>query len=273
MRFWPAAAACVIFSSFTNAGVERLISPISFFDNGDRDSITKKSALYSNSFTSKPLSSVRTAKPFFLDQSTLESKLSHLLQHRYQVHGKVRAFLGREWVPLQVSHNFQIKIRDSNPDELTASTYTRFSVWDKGERLGDFSMPLKLSHLQGVFFSKIPLQRGAIPSPSSFETKEVDVLKNHANSVPATAKLSGYQIDSNLKPGQPLKWNLLSKTTLIRKGEVVDVFASGNGIFVTMKGLALEDGVRDSMVRIKNINSEKEFRAKVLDESSVKVHL
>jgi flagella basal body P-ring formation protein FlgA len=53
----------------------------------------------------------------------------------------------------------------------------------------------------------------------------------------------------------------------------VDVFASGNGIFVTMKGLALEDGVEGSFVRVKNLSSNKEFQAKVLSENSVKVHL
>ena len=40
-----------------------------------------------------------------------------------------------------------------------------------------------------------------------------------------------------------------------------------------MKGIALEPGVKDSIVRVKNISSEKEFRAKVLDGNSVKVHL
>ena len=43
----------------------------------------------------------------------------------------------------------------------------------------------------------------------------------------------------------------------LRKGQVVDVFASGHGIYVTMKGLVLEDGSLDSFVRIKNLSSEK----------------
>ena len=40
-----------------------------------------------------------------------------------------------------------------------------------------------------------------------------------------------------------------------------------------MKGVALENGVKDSTVRVKNISSNKEFSAKVLDGNSVKVHL
>jgi flagella basal body P-ring formation protein FlgA len=53
----------------------------------------------------------------------------------------------------------------------------------------------------------------------------------------------------------------------------VDVFAAGNGIYVSMKGMALEDGVEGSFVRVKNLSSDKEFHAKVLNENSVKVHL
>ena len=35
----------------------------------------------------------------------------------------------------------------------------------------------------------------------------------------------------------------------------------------------MDDGVEGGIVRIKNISSDKEFQAKVLNENSVKVHL
>ena len=65
----------------------------------------------------------------------------------------------------------------------------------------------------------------------------------------------------------------MSKVTLVKKGSLVDVFASGNGIYLTMKGVALEDGVEGEQVRIRNLSSEKEFHAKVLNANSVKVYL
>jgi len=264
----------LILFSFAQGGVERFLQPISL-PIGD-DSFTKKqtSAYFSTQQYAGSSTALHASKTsFVLNRPKLETKLSDLLKHRYQVDGKVLAFLGREWNQIEVGPNFQIKIRDCNPEELSANMFVRFSIWDKGIKLGDYSMPLRLAHMQGVLFSKIPLSRGGKPTDECFEVKEVDILKNHANSVPATANLSGYQIDTNVKPGNPLKWNLLSKTTLVEKGEIVNVFASGNGIYVTMKGIALEPGVKDSIVRVKNISSEKEFRAKVLDGNSVKVHL
>ncbi len=208
-----------------------------------------------------------------LNRQLLEKRLSEMLKHRYQVDGEVMVFLAQQWDPLEVGSNFQIKIRDSNPDELSVNAFLRFSIWDEGQKLGDFSTPLRMAHMQEVLFAKVPLSRGVAPVSQNFERRKVDVLKSHANSVPVTAKLSGYQIDSNLKPGSPLKWNLLSKINLVRRGDVINVYASGNGIYVTMKGVALEDGVEGATIRIKNLSSEKEFSAKVLDEASVKVYL
>ena len=58
----------------------------------------------------------------------------------------------------------------------------------------------------------------------------------------------------------------------VHRGDVVDVFASGGGIFITMKGVS-EDGVQGGMIKIFNITSDKEFFAKVLNKNSVKVNL
>jgi flagella basal body P-ring formation protein FlgA len=59
----------------------------------------------------------------------------------------------------------------------------------------------------------------------------------------------------------------------VRKGEIVDVFASGGGIYISMKGVSLDNGVQDGIVRIRNLSSDKEFQAKVLNRNSVKVNL
>ena len=51
-------------------------------------------------------------------------------------------------------------------------------------------------------------------------------------------------MSSAVSIGSPLKWSNLSKVNLVRRGDVVDVFASGGGIFITMKGVSLDDGVQ-----------------------------
>ena len=123
-----------------------------------------------------------------------------------------------------------------------------------------------------VAVAKVPLNRGNRITPDLFSSSVMDALGSGANCVLSDARLNGYQVASSLKPGTVLKWSHLSKVTLVRKGQVVNVFASGKGIFVEMKGQAMEDGVEGSFVRIRNISSNREFQAKVLNETSVKVY-
>ncbi|MDG1138871.1 MAG: flagellar basal body P-ring formation chaperone FlgA [Opitutales bacterium] len=208
-----------------------------------------------------------------IDRLLVEKKLSEVLAHRYQASGKVSSFLTRDWRSFEIGSNFIIKITDCMPDELVSSTFVRFSIWDQGKLLGNFAEPVRLAHYVDVFFSDKQFSRGARLDGSMFTTRPVDVLKQFAGAVPASSKLTGYQLSSNVKSNAAIRWNQLSKVTLVQKGKVVDVFASGNGIYVTMKGMALESGVEGGLVKIKNLSSDKIFHAKVLNENSVKVHL
>ena len=256
------------------AGVERFLQPLEFSGSSDR-SFQKASPLLRSasflppeSFADKGVDSESQ-----LTGVLLEKLLSESIKHRYQASGQVVVRLSRVWEPLKCSSGIILKIKDCSPDELSSSSFVRFSVWDQGKNLGDYSMPLQVLHLREVLFANAALPRGSKPRDGDFSFRSVDVLKQHANSVVRSSNLSGYELSTNLSIDSPLKWNYLSKATLIRKGQVVDVFASGSGIFVTMKGLALEDGVVGSLVKVRNLSSEKEFHAKVLNENSVKVAL
>jgi flagella basal body P-ring formation protein FlgA len=207
-----------------------------------------------------------------LDAELLEKKIASVLSHRYQASGHVLARLSREWKPLNVPVDWEFKFQQSIPDELSANAFVRFSISSDGLDLGEWGYPVKCSQMGDVAVAKVPLNRGNRITPDLFSSSVMDALGSGANCVLSDARLNGYQVASSLKPGTVLKWSHLSKITLVRKGQVVNVFASGKGIFVEMKGQAMEDGVEGSFVRIRNISSNREFQAKVLNETSVKVY-
>jgi flagella basal body P-ring formation protein FlgA len=265
------------FGSILFADVNRFIDSIDFPESHTTKVITKSSAFISSggspvlrSFGSNQLPQVQT---IILDRETLEKRLGESIAHRYQSSGRIVAFVTREWTPVKVSSNYLIKISDCTPDELCPSTFTRFSIWDNGNLVGQFAEPLRVAQYVDVFFSDSPIARGARLNASQLISRPVDVLKQFAGAVPVNANIRGYQLSTNIRANTPIKWNYLSKVTLVKKGQLVDVFASGNGIYVTMKGKALEDGVEGGNVTVENLSSSKKFQAKVLNENSVKVHL
>ena len=275
MKIWLLALLSPLCIPF--ADVSRFIDSIDFSSAPVKTRIiTKSSALISSPpamLRSYDSTLSATPKTITLDRQTLEKRLGESISHRYQASGRVIAFLTREWTPIKVSSNYLIKISDCSPDELSSSTFTRFGVWDDGNLIGTFAEPLRIGQYVDVFYSKTPLMRGVRMSSVQFDQKPVDILKQHAGAVPVTANVKGYQLSSNIKSNTPIKWNFLSKVTLVKKGQIVDVFASGNGIYVTMKGMALENGVAGGNVTVQNLSSDKKFQAKVLNENSVKVHL
>ncbi len=208
-----------------------------------------------------------------LTREMLESKLGELLGYRYQASGKVVAYVTRKWKPISLSGNFILKIRDCMPDSLSPSTFVRFAIWDNGSSFGEFGEPIRMSHFLNCFYTKNLASRGSKLLSQNFTDRPVDVLKQHVGAVPSGTDLKGYELGVNLRENSLLKWNHLTKVALVKKGEIVDVFASGKGIYISMKGMALENGVEGGIVKVRNLSSDKEFQAKVLNEKSVKVQL
>ncbi len=270
----------ILFASFSlsallQADVTRLLPPL---DLGAlqpvRTAVTRSGFISSSpSIPSSYTASISKVKGLvILDAELLEKKIASVLSHRYQASGYVLARLSREWKPLNVPVDWEFKFQQSIPDELSANAFVRFSISSDGLDLGEWGYPVKCSQMVDVAVAKVPLNRGNRITPDLFSSSVMDALGSGANCVLSDARLNGYQVASSLKPGTVLKWSHLSKVTLVRKGQVVNVFASGKGIFVEMKGQAMEDGVEGSFVRIRNISSNREFQAKVLNETSVKVY-
>ncbi|MBC8349935.1 MAG: flagellar basal body P-ring formation chaperone FlgA [Verrucomicrobia bacterium] len=270
----------ILFASFSlsallQADVTRLLPPL---DLGAlqpvRTAVTRSGFISSGpSIPSSYTASISKVKgSVILDAELLEKKIASVLSHRYQASGHVLARLSREWKPLNVPVDWEFKLQQSIPDELSANAFMRFSISSDGLKLGEWGYPVKCSQMVDVAVAKVPLNRGSRITPDLLSSSAIDALGAGANCILSDARLNGYQVTTSLKPGTVLKWSHLSKVTLVRKGQVVNVFASGKGIFVEMKGQAMEDGVEGSFVRIRNISSNREFQAKVLNENSVKVY-
>ena len=275
MRVVSIVLASFSLSALLQADVTRLLPPL---DLGAlqpvRTAVTRSGFISSGpSIPSSYTASISKVKGLVtLDAELLEKKIASVLLHRYQASGHVLARLSREWKPLNVPIDWEFKFQQSIPDELSSNAFLRFSISSDGVDIGEWGYPVKCSQMVDVAVAKVPLNRGSRITPDLFSSSVMDALGSGANCVLSDARLNGYQVASSLKPGTVLKWSHLSKITLVRKGQVVNVFASGKGIFVEMKGQAMEDGVEGSFVRIRNISSNREFQAKVLNENSVKVY-
>lgn len=93
--------------------------------------------------------------------------------------------------------------------------------------------------------------------------------------------LSGYITDSEkiiglrtrrpVPAGVPITEAALEKPPLVKHGSAVTILAQIDGITVSARGQALQEGSEGSMIRVQNLNSNKIVNAQVIDGATVQV--
>ena len=172
---------CIFFTALSaGADVGRFLEPIQIGPKPEKARYLVKSSALISPRPSRPEVQQALPRPVsvVLDRELMEARLSEALAHRFQASGKVAAFLTREWRNFRSSPNFIVKIKDCSPDELTSSSFVRFSVWDQGKELGSFAEPVRMAHYVEVFYSKAPLVRGTRLSSHQWGTRRSRRLRS-----------------------------------------------------------------------------------------------
>lgn len=82
--------------------------------------------------------------------------------------------------------------------------------------------------------------------------------------------LDGLRSKTLIRQGTPLRGMLLETAPLVKRGMAVAIVAEQEGIRVEVAGTALETAGKDEWVRVKNGNSGKVIRARVIDTGVVR---
>jgi flagella basal body P-ring formation protein FlgA len=69
-----------------------------------------------------------------------------------------------------------------------------------------------------------------------------------------------------------ITWHDLARRPLVKKGDIVDVIATEGLLSVSMKALAMENGVRGDLVTVRNLETRKDISGIVVSDDRVEVH-
>lgn len=158
------------------------------------------------------------------------------------------------------------------PNRLTrGNVLVGFQVENEKGILGEWSIPFRVHLFSEVWFPRTHLSRGEIATPSDFESRQVDLLAE-PNAVPATLEsLFRHEYSRDITPGKPLGWADLVERSLVRRGDVVEVSAVNGLLAITMRAVARQDGSDGDLILLRNLDSAKEFSARVIGENRVEV--
>ena len=87
------------------------------------------------------------------------------------------------------------------------------------------------------------------------------------------SKVVGKQLARRVNQGEPIMQNRVADALVIKKGALVTIIAERGLLRVTVPGVALENGEKGKIIRVRNLNSLKTIFARVSDASTVRVDI
>ncbi|HWR44356.1 flagellar basal body P-ring formation chaperone FlgA [Sporomusa sp.] len=86
-------------------------------------------------------------------------------------------------------------------------------------------------------------------------------------------KILGLSVKRQMPPGTAITDSVLEKPVLIKRGKTIRVVAQIGGIEVTVPGISMQSGSEGQFIRVQNTNSKKVVTGRVVDETTVLVHI
>ena len=201
------------------------------------------------------------------------SRLGKELVDMYEVDGEMKLTPLSVWNDVKVrARDYEIVFTEVPVGSLSSTLPIKFKIMGDGEEVGRWSISVRCEIWKDVYYAKERLSRGSEIVRGALSLRRVDVLRLNGQVAPDGLDLSMYEMSTTTMPDKPLLWENIEMKPQIRKGRVVDVLAEEGGMKIVTKGLALQSGVMNQFIKVRNLASKKDIEAQVLNEGMVKVY-
>ena len=228
-----------------------------------------------SSLASEPSAAPPTPQPRMLDKTELKDLLTTTLQREYvRDLGELELTLTRDWTPVQAP-NEPVKLRVLELPTLgvTANFICRFELIAGERRLGSWQVPVTAHVWHEVWVAGTALHRGQLLSEVERDRERRDMLALRDAYLGDEAEAASLQLVEDVPAGAPLLQRYLKPRRVVRRGQVVEAVLRDGPMEVSLKVEVLEDGALGQQVRVRNLQSKREFRGKVENEGTISVSL
>ena len=131
----------------------------------------------------------------------------------------------------------------------------------------------RIEVLRDIVVAARTIRSGAILTEQDIRLAKKWVRRNMPDALSSLEDAIGKRITAPAGPGTELSAARLKDAPLVRKGKMVRVQFDNGSLRITTVGIPEEDGTAGSMVRIRNVTSNKVIYARVLGDSLVGVDI
>lgn len=226
--------------------------------------------LPANGVSGSSLQAERTLYSY--SQENLVADLTQQLSERYRVSGDLQVELLRAWTPQRpTTEPLKLVVLEA-PGSLTSNLLVRFRLLAGTQTVVETSIMVRVQLQREVWVARGQIERASVFDPAQFDIRTVDTLRER-DAVATSETNTELTFARTVPAGRVVTWRDVSRRALVRKGQVIDVCAVDGALTVSMKALAMENGIAGETVKVRNIQTKKDFNAVVVAESRAEVRL
>jgi flagella basal body P-ring formation protein FlgA len=223
----------------------------------------------SSSVSTAVISSVASKE---LAENELVDAIQKDLLRRFPSLGELKVNLSRPWRPLVLaSPDFFAECLQLPGNGLGSNMSFSVRIVSGGRILGEFPVQARVELWQEVWVSSQRLDKGQVLDRGMLNTVKLDVLREYVPPLTVDQDYVGFELSQPLTAGRPLTRRDIVERTVVKRGQIVEAVASEGPIRIRMRAQAMEAGPAGAVIRVKNVDSQKEFIAQVINENQVQV--
>lgn len=210
-----------------------------------------------------------------LGETEIKETLTGVLQREHvQDRGELELHFTRPWKTVSVPDEpITLKVLELPISGVTPNFIVRFELLTPSGVIGTYQMPVSAQVWREIWVARSPLARGESLATCDRAKERRDVLPLREALLNEVADPTQWRLAENLPAGAPLYETSVKLRALVHRGQVALAMVRSETMTVTLKVEVLEDGALGQQVRVRNIQSRREFRGKVEDETTILVDL
>ncbi|MDF1690887.1 MAG: flagellar basal body P-ring formation chaperone FlgA [Zhongshania sp.] len=130
-------------------------------------------------------------------------------------------------------------------------------------------LPVTVEAYAKVMVARHPIAPGTTISANDVSWGKRDITSLGYGYLQSLGDNGGYQSRQSIAQGAVLTPNMVSASSIVNKGQRVQLNSSDGPVSVSMMGIALQSGALGSRILVKNLNSGKQLEGVVTSENSV----
>jgi len=174
-------------------------------------------------------------------------------------------------IPALPSGDMGYKVTSSPNEHFIGDVSVTIHFYIDGKEVRNMRVSGKVDLYQHVVCSVRSMKRGEVISEGDIQLVRANISDHPSRYIIQRDQVVGKRLLHDIGPNDTISPRDLDRPPLVKRGDPVTMIFQEEGIKLSTRGEAKENGVQGGRIRIKNIDSNKNVLCQVIDSQTVEV--